>query len=150
MTESDRSTPVSIPRQLKPFGGVYGQEAWKKHREHAIRTRSRQYCFDHGFITAKDLDDEELVAGKCRDGNGRIPKTNGKTETIPRELYDEMVAEHELRYKQKLRANLDSMLDIMVDIAQDDTVEPRDRFEAAKYLFERTAGKTPDQPLMLR
>ena len=36
------------------------------------------------------------------------------------------------------------MLDIMVDIAQDDTVEPRDRFEAAKYLFERTAGKTPD------
>lgn len=133
-----------IPRELKPFGGVNGQAAWRKAKEQALRTKSRQYCFDHGFITAKDLDDEELVAGRCRDQNGRIPKVEGKTELIPRELYDEMVAEHELRYKQKLRANLDNMLDIMIDIAGDDTVEPRDRLEAAKYLFERTAGKTPD------
>jgi hypothetical protein len=133
-----------IPRELKPFGGLNGQEAWKKAREQALRTRSRQYCFDHGFITAKDMDDEELVAGRCRDENGRIPRTAGKTELIPRELYDEMVAEHELRYKQKLRMNLDKMLDIMVDIADDDTVEPRDRFEAAKYIFERTAGRTPE------
>jgi hypothetical protein len=36
------------------------------------------------------------------------------------------------------------MLDIMTSIAEDETVEPRDRFQAAQYIFERTAGKTPD------
>jgi hypothetical protein len=146
MTADPQPDPskAGIPRQLKPFGGVYGQQAWEQAKDKAIRTRSRQYCFDHGFITAKDLDDEELVAGRCRNENGVIPKKSGKTELIPRELYDEMVAEHELRYKQKLRQNLDRMLDVMVGIADDDTVEPRDRFEAAKYIFERTAGKTPD------
>jgi hypothetical protein len=133
-----------IRKELKPFGGINGQVAWEKAKQEALLTESRQYCFDHGFITSKDLDDEELVAGRCRDRNGRIPKVVGKTELIPRHLYDEMVAEHELRYKQKLRARLDQMLDIMTDIAEDDTVEPRDRFEAAKYIFERTAGKTPE------
>jgi hypothetical protein len=137
-------TQPGIRRELKPFGGINGQAAWLRAKEEAMRTKSRQYCFDHGFITAKDLDDEELVAGRCRDQSGRIPRTPGKTELIPRHLYDEMVAEHELRFKQKLRENLNKMLDVMVDIANDDTVEPRDRFEAAKYLFERTAGKTPE------
>jgi len=143
LTEQSQVAP-GIRKELKPFGGINGQVAWDKAKDEALRTQSRQYCFDHGFITAKDLDDEELVAGRCRDRNGRIPKTQGKTELIPRHLYDEMVAEHELRYKQKLRQRLDQMLDIMTDIAEDDTVEPRDRFEAAKYIFERTAGKTPE------
>jgi hypothetical protein len=135
---------VAIRKELKPFGGINGQVRRNEFKEEALRTKGRQYCFERGFITAKDLDDEELVAGRCRDANGRIPRVKGKTELIPRHLYDEMVAEHELRYKHKLRERLDQMLDIMTDIAEDETVEPRDRFEAAKYIFERTAGKTPD------
>jgi hypothetical protein len=142
MTASNPITP-GVRKDLQPFGGINGQAAWQKAKDEALRTKGRQYCFDHGFITAKDLDDEELVAGRCRDQTGRIPKTEGKTELIPRHLYDEMVAEHEMRYKQKLRENLDRMIDVMVEIADDDTVEPRDRLEAAKYIFERTAGKTP-------
>jgi hypothetical protein len=136
--------PRATRKHLKPFGGIIGQKNYEQIREEAIRTLPRQTCFERGYITVKDLDDEELVAGRCRNGNGAIPKAPGKTELIPRHLYDEMVAEHELRYKQKLRENLDRMLDVMVEIANDDTVEPRDRFEAAKYLFERTAGKTPE------
>jgi len=147
---TEHQPTVGIRRKLTPFGGVASQAELPRLpsrdelRERAIRTMSRQYCFDHGYITVKDLDDEELVAGRCRNANGYIPKAKGKTELIPCEQYDLMVAEHELRYKQRLRQNLDSMLSIMVDIAEDDTVEPRDRFEAAKYIFERTAGKTPD------
>jgi hypothetical protein len=113
-------------------------------REEALRTLPRQECFDRGFIGVKDLDDEELVAGRCRDHTGKVPRTKGKTQLIPREQYDLMVAEHELRYKQKLRERLDSALDVMTGIMEDDTVEPRERFEAAKYIFERTAGKTPE------
>lgn len=130
--------------QARPFG------ADKSHalmvRNEAIRTLSRQECFDKGYITVKDLDDEELRYGRCRDFNtGLIPGRDGKkTQLIPQDKYDAMVAEHELRFKQKLRQQLDTALDTMVDIMGDDTVEPRDRFEAAKYLFERTAGKTPE------
>src|SRR6516165_2377011 len=139
------SEPIKTTRKaLTPFGGIRGQAGFQKLKEEAIRKLPRQECFDRGYITVKELDDEELVAGRCRDANGRIPKPKGKTEYIPRELYDEMVAEHELRYKQKLRENLDNMLDVMIEIAEDETVEPRDRLEAAKYLFERTAGKTPE------
>jgi len=142
---AEPNEPIKTERQvLRPFGGMAGQARLEDVKRKALLTLPRQECFERGFITVKDLDDEELVAGRCRDNQGRIPKTKGKTEYIPRHLYDEMVQEHEIRYKQKLRENLDTMLGVMVEIANDDTVEPRDRFEAAKYIFERTAGKTPE------
>jgi hypothetical protein len=131
-------------KQLTPFGGINGRANYEKMKRDALLTKSRQECFDMGFLTVQDLDDEELRYGRCRDDRGRIPKDSKKTELIPKEQYEAMVQEHELRYKQKLRQRLDSMIDIMTDIAEDETVEPRDRFEAAKYIFERTAGKTPD------
>jgi len=101
--------------------------------------------FDNGFITVEDLDDEELRLGKCRGANGKIPKSSTKTEMVPRDLYDEMVLEHQKRTDEKLRQQLDTMLEVMVDVATDDTVEPRDRMDAAKYLFERVAGKTAER-----
>lgn len=136
--------PHVTRHQLQPFGGIRAAAALTNLREEALRTLSRQECFDKGFLTVKDLDDEELRYGRCRDESGNIPKVNKKTETIPRHIYDAMVAEHELRYKQKLRQNLDAAIDTMVDIMNDDTAEPKDRFQAAQYIFERTAGKTPD------
>lgn len=141
MTDT-QDTPKVQRQILKPFG--HDVEQTRLTREKALATLSRQECFEKGFITIKDLDDEELRYGRCRDESGYIPKNGKKTELIPKDRYDEMVAEHELRFKQKLRQQLDDMLDIMVDIAKDDTVEPRDRFEASKYLFERVAGKTPE------
>lgn len=135
--------PISKRKQLQPFGNTKAQEAAL--RREALRTMGRQEAFDKGYITVKDLDDEELRSGRCRDlHTGLIPTTKGTTALIPQERYDEMVAEHELRYKQKLREQLDNALQTMVDIMGDDTVEPKDRFEAAKYLFERSAGKTPN------
>lgn len=128
--------------QAKPFGRDKAAALMLK--EEALRKLTRQECFERGYITVKDLDDEELVRGKCRDLSGHIPRTGAKTEMVPLHLYDAMVAEHELRYKQKLRENLDGALNVMTGIMLDDTVEPRDRFEAAKYIFERTAGKTPE------
>lgn len=136
--------PVTTKKMLQPFGGINAAASRQQLKEKALLTMTRQECFDLGYLTVKDLDDEELRYGRCRDRNGKIPTTNGKTELIPKEQYDAMVMEHELRFKQKLRQNLDDMLDVMVDVAKDDTVEPRDRFEAAKYLFERVAGRTPE------
>jgi hypothetical protein len=144
MTTTDGSSNRATRRvAAKPFGQTQAHKLLIK--EEALRTLTRQECFDKGYLTVKDLDDEELRYGRCRDESGHIPVKNGKkTVLLPQDKYDEMIAEHELRYKQKLRQRTDEMLDIMVSIAEDDTVEPRDRFEAAKYLFERTAGKTAE------
>lgn len=112
---------------------------------HDAARMTRQQMFDCGVIGVEELDDEELRAGRCRDEHGRIPHTAGKTATIPRDLYEAMVAEHEARTDQKLREQLDTAIDVMVGVMVDDTVEPRDRMEAAKYLFERVKGKTPER-----
>jgi len=136
--------PKTTRQGLRPFHGLSAQARRLQERDEALQKYTRQEAFDRGYLTVKDLDDEELRHGRCRDQFGRIPKVDGKTELIPAEKFDEMVAEHELRFKQRLRERLDSMIDVMVGIAEDETVEPRDRLEAAKYIFERTAGKTPE------
>jgi hypothetical protein len=121
------------------------QEASAKLDADELARLSRQEAFDRGFLSVEDLDDEELRAGRCRDETGNIPRVAGKTNTIPRDQYDEMVAEHEKRFNQRLRERLDTMIDVICNVATDDTVEPRDRLEAAKYIFERVAGKTPER-----
>lgn len=136
--------PKVTRKELQPFGGIQAQAAFQALKERALRDLTRQQCFDQGYLTVKDMDDEELRHGKMRDQFGNIPKSKGKTDVMPQAKYQEMVAEHELRFKHRLRERLDSMIDVMVDIAEDETVEPRDRLEAAKYIFERTAGKTPE------
>lgn len=126
---------------LKPWFQKAGQQALVRD----IGNMTRQEAFNKGYLTVSDLDDEELRAGKCRDKSGKIPKTPNKTEPIPRDIYDELVVEHEARFNQRLREQLDDMINIMVDVAKDPTNEPRDRMEAAKYIFERVAGKTPER-----
>ena len=128
----------------KPFGQDKAKALMV--RDEAIRTLGRQEAFDRGYLTVKDMDDEELRYGRMRDRNGNIPKTAGSTmPLIPESQYRDMVAEHERRFNERIRQNLDTMLGVMIEVATDDTVEPRDRFEAAKYLFERQAGKTPEK-----
>lgn len=109
------------------------------------RNMSRQEMFNNGFITVEDMDDEELRYGMCRDASGRIPRRSNKTELVPRDLYDEMVLEHERRTDEKLRQQLDSALETMVDCMVDKTAEWKDRTDAAKWLFERVKGKTPEK-----
>lgn len=136
----DRPTKHVVAR---PFGQSEAQKL--RNKQQALATYTRQECFNMGYLTVKDLDDEELRYGRCRDENGNIPERGStRMNMIPQAKFDEMVAEHELRFKEKLRQNLDTMLGVMIKIATDDTAEPRDQFEAAKYLFERTAGKTAE------
>jgi hypothetical protein len=106
---------------------------------------TRQDMFNNGFLTVEDMDDEELRCGRMRDANGKIPRVNKTMEMIPRDLYDEMVAEHQRRTQEKFRQTLDDCLDAMATCVADDTAEWRDRNDAAKYIIERVMGKTPDK-----
>src|SRR6516162_5593132 len=123
------------------FQDVIDQEALKA----KARKMTRQDMFNNGLLTVADMDDEELRCGRRRDGNGRIPKVTKTMEMVPRDLYDEMVAEHQRRTHEKFRQQLDAALDTMVEIMTDQTAEPRDRADAAKYLMERVIGKTPER-----
>lgn len=116
------------------------QREQEKHRRD-LAGMSRQDLLNNGYITVQDLDDEELRVGRCRDRAGRIPPVSNKTALLPRDLYDEMVAEHLKRTHEKFRQQLDVALNTMVDIMTDESVEPKDRADAAKYLMERTIGK---------
>jgi hypothetical protein len=123
------------------YRDVHAQE---KLRQQA-RNMTRQQLFDNGFLTVEDLDDEELRYGRCRDSAGRIPKVTKTMEMVPRDLYDEMVAEHLNRTKEKYRQNLDAALQVMVDIMGDESCEPKDRMEAAKHIIERQLGKSVER-----
>ena len=109
------------------------------------KNMTRQQAFNAGYIPVSELDDEELRVGRCRAANGKIPRVGSRTEVLPKQLYDSMIQEHFKRSNEKLRGQLDVALATMVDIMQDDTCEPKDRMEAAKYLYERVAGKTPER-----
>lgn len=118
-------------------------------REAANRAgMSRQEQFNNGILTVADMDDEELRAGRMRDAKGRIPRVTKTLEMVPRDLYDEMVQEHNKRTNEKIRNQLDTALQTMVDIMSDESCEPKDRLDAAKYLFERQMGKQPDKVLV--
>ena len=109
------------------------------------RNMTRQEMFNNGFIRVEDLDDEELRYGMCRDSRGRIPKRTNKTEMLPRDLYEAMVAEHSKRFDENLRQQLDVALNTMSDIMVDPTAEPKDKMEAAKWFVDRVRGKAVDR-----
>jgi hypothetical protein len=135
------STSIERP----PAKNFYQDHIDAEAMQRAARNMTRQQQFDNGLIGVQDLDDEELRSGRCRNEFGRIPKVEGKTQTMPRDMYEAMIVEHEQRTDQKLRENLDAAIDVMVGIMGDDTAEPKDRMDAAKYIFERIKGKTPER-----
>ena len=135
--------PKTIDRSdYPPF---FRERAKQAEYQRQAAMMSRQDMFLHGVIGVEDLDDEELRLGRCRDAHGRIMRPSNKTEMVPRDLYEAMVAEHAKRFDEKLRQELDDALDTMAEIMKDPTVEPKDRADAAKWFVDRVRGKAVDR-----
>ncbi|UOW92882.1 hypothetical protein SEA_LEOPARD_4 [Mycobacterium phage Leopard] len=117
----------------------------QERRKQQAARMTRQEMFMNGFIRVEDLDDEELRLGRCREANGRIPVSRTKTEMVPRDLYDEMVAEHARRFDENLRQQLDLALNTMAEVMTDPTAEHKDKMEAAKWFVDRVRGKAIDR-----
>lgn len=111
----------------------------------AARNMTRQEMFNKGLLTVEDLDDEELRLGRCRDKNGRIPRVTKTLENIPRDLYEEMIAEHHKRIHEQYRQQLNGALATFAECMADPSAEWRDRNEAAKYITERVIGKPQER-----
>jgi len=139
---TDRQPITRHQEPAKPFFHE-AIEADKLRRKAAKMTR--QDMFNNGLLTVQDMDDEELRAGRMRNESGRIPRAGKTMDSIPRDLYDAMVQEHQSRTQERYRQNMDAALDTIVEIMLDPSVEPRDRLEAAKHVKEQVMGKTPER-----
>ena len=110
-------------------------DRWVSPRADAIRRQE---------IRVEDLDDEELIRGQVRDADGHF--RHGPLRQIPREFHDELMRRILDRGLEKLRSSYLSAIDVIVDgIVEDRTVDIRLRYDAAKYVIERLAGRTPER-----
>lgn len=94
-----------------------------------------------GSLPIEELDDEELARGypRASDGSFRNPPV-----IIPRAIHARMMRVLFERANQKLKQNLGAAADTMVSIMNDPAVDTKVKMDAAKWLIERTMGKTPD------
>lgn len=110
-------------------------DRWVSPRADAIRRQE---------IRVEDLDDEELIRGQVRDADGHF--RHGPLRQIPREFHDELMRRILDRGMEKLRSSYLAAIDVIVDgIVEDRSVDIRLRYDAAKYVIERLAGRTPER-----
>jgi len=96
--------------------------------------------FMQGLIDPSDLADDEIQGSFVRNDEG-IPVTTAKLGAkFQAILQKELLA----RLNRFLQSKAPSMLSVMVDIAENDLFEAADRLNAAKWIAERTMGRTPD------
>lgn len=127
------------------YSHAHAQQREQKRLEQVAANMTRQELFDNGFLTVEELDDEELRLGRCRGRHGQFPPMTRRMESVPRDLYDAMVAEHQKRMQEQYRQNMDAALGTILEIMIDPSVEPKDRLTAAFHIKEQVMGKTPDK-----
>jgi hypothetical protein len=95
-----------------------------------------------GWLPISSLDDKKLADSYPR--TLRAMLNENSLDPKMRRAYDSMVSELYARADERLRAGLLESVDTMVEIMQDYSNDPALRYRAAKDLFERFRGKTPE------
>lgn len=95
-----------------------------------------------GWLPISSLDDKKLADSYPR--SLRAMLNENSLDPKMRRVYDSLVTELYARADEKLRAHLLDSVDTMVEIMQDYSADPALRYRAAKDLFERFRGKTPE------
>jgi hypothetical protein len=92
-----------------------------------------------------DLENDELMYGvpKCDDGYFSV-KAAWQAHNLPRAAMKRIQKEIYTRAEKKMQGALLGAIDTITDLATAPYAEDKIRFEAAKYVYERLAGKTPD------
>lgn len=98
-----------------------------------------------GTLSVQALDNEELTYGipRCDDGKFSA-KAAWQAAQMPRKLKHEMYRELYKRADDLLHSGLLGSLQSIIELATEPATEDNVRFQAAKYIFERLRGKTPD------
>lgn len=103
---------------------------------------SRQTQLLTGVITVEDMDDEELLHGYCRGVDGKF---HGGPRNVPRAVHQEIQRRLQRRGMGKVQELFFRSVEVMGEVMNDPDATNGERFNAARYVFERVAGKTPDK-----
>lgn len=101
----------------------------------------REVRFARGHLDPEELTDEELAKGQVLKDDG----TWTRFRNVPQAVHDQLVRKLFERADQKLRENLVEAVQVMAEIAASPAVEPADRINAAKWIFERVRGKVASE-----
>ena len=98
-----------------------------------------------GTLNLAELDNEEISAGipRCDDGKFSV-KAAWQAAYLPKMALNRMRRELYSRANRKLQGAMLSSVDTIIELATQPYADDKIRFEAAKYVFERLNGKTPD------
>lgn len=110
-------------------------------RPPAPKTRLQQLL--EGTLTVADLDDDEIMAGRCKDKNGRF--SGRPPNTFPRAIHDALRREFHKRVDEKFQDGLDLALETLEDVMRTKHAAAPARVRAAEIWIERTRGKVPDK-----
>lgn len=96
-------------------------------------------------LNLQTLDNIELSFGipRCDDGKFSV-KAAWQAANLPKVAKNKLQRELYKRANQKMHAGLLGAVDTIVELATQPYADDKIRFEAAKYVFERLSGKTPD------
>ena len=108
-----------------------------------VEEKSRWQKLLDGDITVADLDDEEIMAGRCKDKNGRLAGRPPKN--IPRQIHDEMRRRFHEEIQQIWREGAGIAQATLLDVMQSRRAAAPARVRAAEVWMERVQGKVPDK-----
>lgn len=94
-----------------------------------------------GDIEVRELDDDELRKGKCRD---RLGEFAGPDQLWPRKIAQQRTAELLRRGQDRATSLVPSMMKVLMGIALDPLAKEADRIKAANILLERGAGRVTE------
>ena len=96
-----------------------------------------------GELDLSEWDDEELLQGRRRDRKGRF--SGKRPSIIPASLHQELWKRKTSEVSKLLVTNVLEATNVLINLATNENVDDGVRLNAAKFLFERVMGKTPEK-----
>lgn len=111
-----------------------------------VDQKSRWQKLIDGDITVEDLDWDEVMAGKCKDKNGKF--SGRPPDMMPKALLQAFRKEMEKRIQTQFDEGLEVALATLQDVMLSRLAAAPARVRAAEVWIERTVGKVPDKTQM--
>jgi hypothetical protein len=113
------------------------------HRPHKPVVKTRMQMLIDGDISVDDLDDEEVMAGRVKDKNGKF--TGRPRDLLPRKISDEMRRRWHALVQEQLNDQTELAILTLQDIMASRMAAAPARVRAAEIILERNLGKVPDK-----
>lgn len=108
-----------------------------------VNISARMKALLDGELDVEDLDDEELIKGQLRADDGTF--RGQPSLLIPRTMHQRIIRELVMRGDGKLKQYFNRALETHNEVMMNPRANPQARLEAARYIWERVAGKIPNE-----